>query len=107
VNQTLRWHHGGLFSGDIATSLSFGALALLFLLCALSFPLALLSPRFLLIPLAVFLEVFLGNLPAKIYSGKSLPLGMPKFVFLSFFIEYFFTLLTVLSFVGKKPEWKR
>jgi cellulose synthase/poly-beta-1,6-N-acetylglucosamine synthase-like glycosyltransferase len=107
VNQTLRWHHGGLFSSDAVTALSFGALALLFLLCALCFPLAVIHPPFLIVPAVVLIEIIFGNLPAKIYAGKSLPLKFPLFLFLCFFIEYFFTLLTILSFVGKKPNWKR
>ena len=107
INQTLRWHHGGLFSPDAVTALSFGALALLFVLCALCFPLAFIHPPFLIVPAVVFIEIVFGNLPAKIYAGKSLPMKFPLFLFLCFFIEYFFTLLTVLSFVGKKPAWKR
>jgi cellulose synthase/poly-beta-1,6-N-acetylglucosamine synthase-like glycosyltransferase len=107
INQNLRWHHGGLFSPDPVTALSFGTLALLFILCTLCFPLALIHPPFLIVPAIVLIEIIFGNLPVKIYAGKSLPLSFPRFLFLSFFIEYFFTLLTVLSFVGKKPEWKR
>ena len=107
INQTLRWHHGGLFSRDPATSLSFTALALFFLLCALCIPAAVFYPSLLAVPAAVFIEVFLGNLPARRFAGKSLRLGLPRFIFLSFFIEYFFTLLTALSFLGRKPDWKR
>jgi cellulose synthase/poly-beta-1,6-N-acetylglucosamine synthase-like glycosyltransferase len=107
INQTLRWHHGGLFSSDAVTTLSFGFLALLYFLCALCFPLAIIHPPFLIVPAVVFLEIVLGNLPVKIYAGKSLPLKLPAYLFHSFFMEYFFTLLTVLSFAGKKPDWKR
>jgi cellulose synthase/poly-beta-1,6-N-acetylglucosamine synthase-like glycosyltransferase len=107
IAQTLRWHHGGLFSSDPVTALSFGALALLFLLCAACFPLTVFNPWFLIVPAIVFIEVFLGNLPVKKYAGKSLPMKLPLFLVSSFFIEYFFTLLTVLSFSGKKPDWKR
>ena len=107
INQTLRWHHGGLFSPDAVTAISFGTLALIFLLCALCFPLALIHPPFLIVPAVVLIEIIVGNFPAKLYAGKSLPLKLPLFLFLCFFIEYFFTLLTVLSFAGKKPDWKR
>jgi cellulose synthase/poly-beta-1,6-N-acetylglucosamine synthase-like glycosyltransferase len=107
INQTLRWHQGGLFSSDAVTTLSFGALALLYFLCALCFPLAIVHLPFLIVPAAVFLEIVLGNLPVKIYAGKSFPLKLPAYLFHSFFMEYFFTLLTVLSFAGKKPDWKR
>jgi cellulose synthase/poly-beta-1,6-N-acetylglucosamine synthase-like glycosyltransferase len=107
INQTLRWHHGGLFSSDAVTTLSFGALALLYFLCALCFPLAVIHPPFLIAPAVVFLEIVLGNLPVKIYAGTSFPLNLPAYLFHSFFMEYFFTLLTVLSFAGKKPDWKR
>jgi cellulose synthase/poly-beta-1,6-N-acetylglucosamine synthase-like glycosyltransferase len=107
IMQTLRWHHGGLFSSDLVTSLSFGALALLYLLCALCFPLAIIHPPFLIVPAVVFLEIVLGNLPVKIYAGKSLPLKLPEYILHSFFMGYFFSLLTVLSFTAKKPEWKR
>jgi cellulose synthase/poly-beta-1,6-N-acetylglucosamine synthase-like glycosyltransferase len=107
VNQTLRWHHGGLFSPDAVTALSFGVLALLYFLCALCFPLAVIHPPFLIVPAAVFLVIVLGNLPVKIYAGKSFPLKLPAYLFHSFFMEYFFTWLTVLSVIGKKPDWKR
>jgi cellulose synthase/poly-beta-1,6-N-acetylglucosamine synthase-like glycosyltransferase len=107
ITQTLRWHHGGLFSSDLVTSLSFGALALLYFFCALCFPLAIIYPLFLIVPAVVLLEIILGNLPVKIYAGKSLPLKLPQYIFHSFFMEYFFTLLTVLSFTAKNPEWKR
>jgi cellulose synthase/poly-beta-1,6-N-acetylglucosamine synthase-like glycosyltransferase len=107
VGQTLRWHHGGLFSSDAVTRLSFGTLALLYLLCALCFPLAVIHPPFLIVPAVVFLEIVLGNLPVKSYAGKSSPLNLSAYLFHSFFMEYFFTWLTVLSFAGKKPDWKR
>ncbi|MDR1230095.1 MAG: glycosyltransferase [Spirochaetaceae bacterium] len=107
VNQTLRWHHGGLFSADAVTSLSFGALALFYFICALCFPLALIYPPLLIIPAVVFIENVALNLPAKMYAGKSLPLKLPQFILYAFIIEYFFTLLTVLCFTAKKPEWKR
>jgi cellulose synthase/poly-beta-1,6-N-acetylglucosamine synthase-like glycosyltransferase len=107
VNQTLRWHHGGLFSSDAVTSLSFGTLALFYFLCALCFPLALIYPPLLIIPAVVFVENIALNLPAKIYAGKSLPLKLPRFILHAFIIEYFFTLLTILCFTAKKPEWKR
>jgi cellulose synthase/poly-beta-1,6-N-acetylglucosamine synthase-like glycosyltransferase len=107
INQTLRWHHGGLFSADLVTTLSFGALALFYFLCALCLPLSLIHPPLLIIPAVVFIENIICNLPIKSYSGKSLPLNLPQFAFHAFVIEYFFTLLTVLSFTTKKPEWKR
>jgi cellulose synthase/poly-beta-1,6-N-acetylglucosamine synthase-like glycosyltransferase len=107
INQTLRWHHGGLFASDLATALSFGTLALFYLLCTLCLPLAFVYPPLLIIPATVLIENILCNLPVKIYSGKSLPLNPLKFVFHSFLVEYFFTLLTILSFTAKKPEWKR
>jgi cellulose synthase/poly-beta-1,6-N-acetylglucosamine synthase-like glycosyltransferase len=107
ITQTLRWHHGGLFSSDLVTTLSFGTLALLYFLCALCFPLAIIHLPFLIVPAVVFLEIVLGNLPVKIYAGKSLPLKLPQYIFHSFFMGYFFSLLTVLSFTAKKPEWKR
>jgi cellulose synthase/poly-beta-1,6-N-acetylglucosamine synthase-like glycosyltransferase len=107
VGQTLRWHHGGLFSPDTVTALSFGALALLYLLCALCFPLAIIHPSFLIVPAVVFLEIVLGNLPVKRYAGKSCPLKLPAYLFHSFFMEYFFTWLTVLCLIWKKPDWKR
>jgi cellulose synthase/poly-beta-1,6-N-acetylglucosamine synthase-like glycosyltransferase len=107
INQTLRWHHGGLFSSDAVTVLSFSALALFYILCALCLPLAVIHPPLLIIPAVVFIENIALNLPAKIYAGKSLPLKLPQFIFHAFLIEYFFTLLTILCFTAKKPEWKR
>jgi cellulose synthase/poly-beta-1,6-N-acetylglucosamine synthase-like glycosyltransferase len=107
INQTLRWHHGGLFSPDTVTALSFGTLALFYVLCALCLPLALIHPPLLIIPATVFIENIILNLPAKIYAGKSLPLRLPQFILHAFLIEYFFTLLTILSFTAKRPEWKR
>jgi cellulose synthase/poly-beta-1,6-N-acetylglucosamine synthase-like glycosyltransferase len=107
VNQTLRWHHGGLFSSDAVTSLSFGTLALFYFLCALCLPLALVYPPLLIIPAVVFIENIAFNLPSKIYAGKSFPLKLPQFILHAFIVEYFFTLLTVLCFAAKRPEWKR
>jgi cellulose synthase/poly-beta-1,6-N-acetylglucosamine synthase-like glycosyltransferase len=107
INQTLRWHHGGLFSGDRATALSFTALALFFFICTLCIPGAFFYPPLLAVPAVVFIEVFLGNIPARLFAGKSVKFSLGRFILLSFFIEYFFTLLTILSFLGRKPEWKR
>jgi cellulose synthase/poly-beta-1,6-N-acetylglucosamine synthase-like glycosyltransferase len=107
LNQTLRWHKGSLSSDDAVTRSSFMALAILILAGVLAYPFALIHPAFLLLPLDVFFCCFFSNLPTRILSGKRLPGSFGGFVFMSFFTEYYFSLLTLLCILGKKPKWVR
>jgi cellulose synthase/poly-beta-1,6-N-acetylglucosamine synthase-like glycosyltransferase len=106
LNQTLRWHNGGLFSPDPSTRLNFGGLMIAISTGILAIPLLPLIPSLWPLPSAVLLSMTANTLATLRLFGAALPKAGPAWILHTIFTPVYFTFLTILGFLGKKPSWK-
>ena len=108
INQTLRWNNGGIFSPDPATRLNYSFLMITITLGVLALPLLPFIPSIWPLPLGP-LTVMIFNTIANIgLLGASLPKRYFNFGYLlaMLFTPAYFALMTIMGFLGIKPEWK-
>jgi cellulose synthase/poly-beta-1,6-N-acetylglucosamine synthase-like glycosyltransferase len=106
LNQTLRWNNGGLFSPDLSTRLNFGFLMITISMGILAIPLLPFIPSLWPLPWAVLLSMTANTLATLRIFGPALPKAGPAWVLHTVFTPAYFTLLTILGLLGKKPSWK-
>jgi cellulose synthase/poly-beta-1,6-N-acetylglucosamine synthase-like glycosyltransferase len=106
LNQTLRWNNGGLFSPDPSTRLNFGFLTISISMGMLAIPLLPLIPSLWPLPAAVLLSMTANTLATLGIFGSALPKAGPAWILHTVFMPSFFSLLTILGFLGKRPSWK-
>jgi hypothetical protein len=106
INQTLRWNNGGLFSPEISTRLSFGFLMITISMGMLAIPLLPFIPSLWPLPAAVLAAMTMNTIATLRVFGAALPAAGPAWILHTVFTPLFFTLLTILGFLGVKPSWK-
>jgi cellulose synthase/poly-beta-1,6-N-acetylglucosamine synthase-like glycosyltransferase len=106
LNQTLRWNNGGLFSPDLATRLNFSFLMIAIAVGILAIPLLPFIPSLWPLPSAVLLSMTANTLATLRIFGAALPKAGPAWILHTVFTPMYFTFLTILGFMGKKPSWK-
>jgi cellulose synthase/poly-beta-1,6-N-acetylglucosamine synthase-like glycosyltransferase len=106
LNQTLRWHNGGLFSPDLSTRLNFCGLMIAISMGILAIPLLPFIPTLWPLPSAVLLSMTANTLATLGIFGAALPKAGPAWILHTVFTPMYFTFLTILGFLGKKPSWK-
>ncbi|GHV77179.1 hypothetical protein AGMMS49942_20000 [Spirochaetia bacterium] len=106
LNQTLRWNNGGLFSPEISTRLNFGFLMIAISMGMIAIPLMPFIPSLWPLPAAVFLSMSINTLVTLKIFGAALPKAGPAWILHIIFTPLYFTLLTILGFLGIKPSWK-
>jgi cellulose synthase/poly-beta-1,6-N-acetylglucosamine synthase-like glycosyltransferase len=106
INQTLRWNNGGLFSPDLSTRINFGFLMITIAMGILAIPLLPFIPSLWPLPSAVLLSMSANTLATLGIFGSALPKAGPAWILHTVFTPMYFTFLTILGFLGKKPSWK-
>jgi cellulose synthase/poly-beta-1,6-N-acetylglucosamine synthase-like glycosyltransferase len=106
LNQTLRWNNGGLFSPDFFTRLNFGFLVIAISMGMLAIPLLPFIPSLWPLPGAVLLSMTANTLATLRIFGHALPKAGPAWILHTVFTPAYFTILTILGLLGKKPSWK-
>ena len=106
INQTLRWNNGGLFSPDPSSRYNFGFLMIAISLGMLAIPLLPFIPSLWPLPSAVLLSMAANTLATLGIFGAALPKAGPAWILHTVFTPAYFTFLTILGFLGKKPSWK-
>ncbi|GHV29608.1 hypothetical protein AGMMS4952_15540 [Spirochaetia bacterium] len=106
INQTLRWNNGGLFSPEISTRLGFGFLMVTISMGMLAIPLLPFIPSLWPLPAAVLLAMTMDTLATLRIFGGALPKAGFAWILHTGFTPLYFTLLTILGFLGVKPSWK-
>ncbi len=106
LNQTLRWNNGGLFSPEISTRLNFGFLMITISMGMIAIPLVPFIPSLWPLPAAVLLAMTMNTLATLNIFGAAVPKAGPAWILHTVFTPLYFTLLTILGFLGVKPSWK-
>ena len=106
ISQTLRWNNGGLFSPDPATRLNYNFLMITISLGVLAFPLLPFFPSIWLLPLGPVTVMIFNTIANLVFFGVSLPKRKAAYVLTLLFTPVYFTLMTILGFLGIKPKWK-
>jgi cellulose synthase/poly-beta-1,6-N-acetylglucosamine synthase-like glycosyltransferase len=106
ISQTLRWNNGGLFSPDKATRFNYNFLMITITMGVLALPFVPFIPLIWPLP-AGFVTVMIFNTIANLgLFGVSLPKRKLASVIMLFVIPMYFSLMTILGFLGVKPKWK-
>jgi len=108
VNQTLRWNNGGLFSPDLATRINYNFLMITISMGVLAFPLLLFCPSIWILPAGPVTVMIFNTIANLVFFGVSLPRRNFDFGYALtlLFTPVYFTLMTILGFLGVKPKWK-
>jgi len=106
ISQTLRWNNGGLFSPDPATRFNYNFLMITISLGVLAFPLLPFFPSIWLLPLGPVTVMIFNTIANLVFFGVSLPKRKFAYVLTLLFTPVYFTLMTILGFLGIKPKWK-
>jgi len=106
INQTLRWNNGGLFSPDLVTRFNFGFLMITIAMGILALPLLPFIPSLWPLSFAVLTAMIFNTAANLGLLGISLPKRRFAYVLTLLFTPVYFTFLTILGFLGFKPEWK-
>ncbi|MFP3043389.1 glycosyltransferase [Treponema primitia] len=106
LNQTLRWNNGGLFSPEISTRLNFGFLMITISMGMIAIPMVPFIPSLWPLPAAVLLAMTMNTLATLNVFGAAVPNAGPAWILHTVFTPLYFTLLTILGFLGVKPSWK-
>ncbi|MDR1250479.1 MAG: glycosyltransferase [Treponema sp.] len=106
LNQTLRWNNGGLFSPDFSTRLNFGFLMIAISMGILAIPLLPFIPSLWPLPWAVLLSMGANTMATLRIFGSALPKAGLAWILHTVFTPVYFTVLTILGFLGKKSSWK-
>ena len=108
INQTLRWNNGGLFSPDPVTRFNYNFLMIIITLGVLGFPLLPFIPSIWPLPLGSVTVMIINTIANLSLFGVSLPRRNFSFGYALtlLFTPVYFALMTILGFLGVKPEWK-
>ena len=106
ISQTLRWNNGGLFSPDPATRINYNFLMITISLGVLAFPLLPFFPSIWLLPLGPVTVMIFNTIANLVFFGVSLPRRKFAYILTLLFTPVYFTLMTILGFLGIKPKWK-
>ena len=106
VNQTLRWNNGGLFSPDLVTRFNFSFLMITIAMGILTIPALPFCPVLWPLPFAVLTAMIFNTAANLGFMGISLPRRRFAYILTLLFTPVYFTLLTILGYLGFKPEWK-
>jgi cellulose synthase/poly-beta-1,6-N-acetylglucosamine synthase-like glycosyltransferase len=106
ISQTLRWNNGGLFSPDIRTRLNYNFLMITISMGVLAFPLLPFIPSIWPLPAGPLTVMLLNTIAGLGLFGVSLPKRKFGYVLTLLFTPVYFTLMTLLGFLGIKPKWK-
>ena len=108
ISQTLRWNNGGLFSPDLATRINYNFLMITISMGVLAFPLLCFYPSIWLLPAGPVTVMIFNTIANLIFFGVSLPRRSFGFGYALtlLFTPVYFTLMTILGFLGIKPKWK-
>ena len=106
INQTLRWNNGGLFSPDLVTRLNYTFLMITISMGILTLPLLPVFPSVWPLPLGVLTSMTFNTIANLGLFRISLPKRSFAYVLTLLFTPVYFTFLTILGFVGIKPQWK-
>ena len=108
INQTLRWNNGGLFCPDLGTRLNYNFLMITITMGVLAFPLLPFFPSVWPLPLGPVTVMVFNTIANLGLFGVSLP--RRRFCFgyalTLLFTPVYFALMTIMGFLGIKPEWK-
>ena len=108
INQTLRWNNGGLFCPDLITRLNYNFLMIIITLGVLPVPLLPFFPFLWLLPFGQFTIMVFNTIANIGLFGVSLP--KKRFCFgyalTLLFTPVYFTLMTLLGYLGFKATWK-
>ena len=106
MNQTLRWNNGGLFSPDLVTRLNYSFLMITIGMGVLAFPLLPFFPHLWPLPAGVVTSMIFNTTANLCLLGSSLPKRKIGYALTLLFTPVYFTLMTILGFLGVKPTWK-
>ena len=108
INQTLRWNNGGLFSPDSTTRLNYNFLMITITMGVLAFPLLPFIPSIWLLPAGPVTVMIFNTIANLGLFGVSLPRRNFSFGYALtlLFTPVYFALMTIMGFLGIKPEWK-
>ena len=108
ISQTLRWNNGGLFSPDLSTRFNYNFLMITISMGVLAFPLVFFIPSIWPLPLGPVTVMVFNTIANLCLFGVSLPRRSFSFGYLLtlLFTPVYFTLMTLLGFLGIKPKWK-
>ena len=106
VHQTLRWNNGGLFSPDLVTRLNYTFLMITIAMGILSIPLLPFFPFLWPLPLGVLTSMIFNTIANLSLLGIALPKRKLAYILTLLFTPVYFTFLTILGYLGIKPEWK-
>jgi cellulose synthase/poly-beta-1,6-N-acetylglucosamine synthase-like glycosyltransferase len=108
INQTLRWNNGGIFSPDPATRFNYNFLMITITMGVLAFPPFLFFPSLWPLPLGPVTVMVFNTIANLGFFGVSLPRRRFDFGYALtlLFTPVYFSLMTILGFLGVKPHWK-
>jgi cellulose synthase/poly-beta-1,6-N-acetylglucosamine synthase-like glycosyltransferase len=106
INQTLRWNNGGLYSPDKTTRLNYNFLMITIAIGILTLPIVPFVPSIWPLPAGVLTSMIFNTIANLGLFGVSLPKRKYAYVIMLFFTPMFFSFLTILGFLGIRPEWK-
>ncbi|GHU69597.1 hypothetical protein FACS189450_02750 [Spirochaetia bacterium] len=104
ISQTLRWNNGGLFSPELLTRLNYNLLMIVISTGILAIPLLPFFPGLWPMPLGVFIVMIENTIGSLCIAKSSLP---RRFWILELlFTPVYFTLMTLMGYLGIKVTWK-
>jgi cellulose synthase/poly-beta-1,6-N-acetylglucosamine synthase-like glycosyltransferase len=106
ISQTLRWNNGGLFSPDGVTRFNYNLLMLIISTGILALPLLPFFPGLWPMPLGVFIVMIENTIAAFGLFRSKLPRGGPAYFLTLLFTPVYFTLMTLMGYLGIKVTWK-
>ena len=106
INQTLRWNNGGLFSPDISTRLNYNFLMITIGMGIVTIPFLPFFPSIWPLPIGVLLSMTFNTIANLGLFGVSLPKRKLAYILTLLFTPVYFTFLTIIGYLGFKPEWK-
>jgi cellulose synthase/poly-beta-1,6-N-acetylglucosamine synthase-like glycosyltransferase len=106
ISQTLRWNNGGIFSPDLATRFNYNFLMITIAMGIMSIFLLPFYPRLWPLPLGVIVSMIFNTAANLMFFGSFLPKGKLAYAFVLFFTPAYFSLLTILGYLGFRPKWK-
>jgi len=106
INQTLRWNNGGIFSPDLVTRFNYNFLMIAIGMGVIAVPLLPLFPSLWPLPAGVVTSMIFNTIANLRLFHLSLPRAKFGYALTLFFTPVYFTLLTILGYLGIKPKWK-
>ena len=110
LNQSLRWHNGGLFSPEIFTRLNYNLLSLIIGTGILAIPFVPFFPRLWPLPIGVLINMIMNTIAAFTLYKKEFPHNDLRYqlgyILCLLFMPVYFTLITIMSYAKIKTTWK-